>query len=56
MAQAHNGKIALITGANKGIGYEVARQLVTLGVTVLVTARNPPLGETAAAALKAEFI
>ena len=56
MAQTHNGKIALITGANKGIGYEVARQLVALGVTVLVAARNPPLGEAAAAALKTEFM
>ena len=38
-------EIALITGANKGIGYEVARQLGKEGVTVLVGARNPELGE-----------
>jgi NAD(P)-dependent dehydrogenase (short-subunit alcohol dehydrogenase family) len=53
MAQNHEGKIALITGANKGIGYEVARQLGKKGITVLVAARNPELGEAAAAALKA---
>src|ERR1700689_2422608 len=52
-AQNHKGKIALITGANKGIGYELARQLGKEGVTVLVAARNPKLGEAAAAKLKA---
>jgi NAD(P)-dependent dehydrogenase (short-subunit alcohol dehydrogenase family) len=54
MAQKHEGKIALITGANKGIGYEVARQLGREGITVLIGARNPQLGEAAAAKLKAE--
>jgi NAD(P)-dependent dehydrogenase (short-subunit alcohol dehydrogenase family) len=46
-------KVALITGANKGIGYEVARQLASHGVTVLVGARNPELGKAAVAKLKA---
>ena len=49
----HTGKIALITGANKGIGHEVARQLGAQGVTVLVAARNAELGEAATAALTA---
>jgi NAD(P)-dependent dehydrogenase (short-subunit alcohol dehydrogenase family) len=54
MTHNHNGKVALITGANKGIGYEIARQLGTKGITVLVAARNPQLGEAAATTLKAE--
>ena len=53
-AQNHKGKVALITGANKGIGYELARQLGEEGVTVLVAARNKKLGEAATAKLKAD--
>lgn len=45
-------KIALITGGNRGIGLETARQLGKLGVTILVGARDPAKGEEAASELK----
>ena len=47
MAFNGKGKIALATGANKGIGFEVARQLGAEGVTVFLGARNPHLGKVA---------
>lgn len=53
MAANQTAKIALVTGANKGIGYEVARRLGTQGVTVFIGARNLQLGEAAAATLRA---
>jgi len=45
--------VALITGANKGIGLETAKQLAEAGVTVLLGARDLAKGEAAAAPLKA---
>lgn len=51
---AKNMKIALITGANKGIGYEAARSLGARGCLVLVGARDRRRGEDAARALRAE--
>jgi NAD(P)-dependent dehydrogenase (short-subunit alcohol dehydrogenase family) len=49
-------KVALITGANKGIGLETARQLGKLGVTVLVGSRDLGRGEEAAEALCGEGV
>ncbi len=45
--------IALVTGANKGIGREIAAQLAALGHTVVIGARSAELGEKTAAELRA---
>ncbi|MEW6428028.1 MAG: SDR family oxidoreductase [Thermodesulfobacteriota bacterium] len=47
-------KIALVTGANKGIGFESCRQLAGLGMKVLLGARNEQRGAAAAAELQQE--
>jgi len=50
----HEKRIALVTGANKGIGNEVARELARRGLAVLLGARDAVLGEAAAAALQSQ--
>ena len=41
-------RVALVTGANKGIGLQIAKDLAKHGLTVLVGSRNSASGETAA--------
>ncbi len=48
--------VTLITGANKGLGYETARELIERGHTVYLGARNGELGEVAASALGGQFV
>jgi NAD(P)-dependent dehydrogenase (short-subunit alcohol dehydrogenase family) len=48
--------ITFITGANKGLGYEAARRLKDLGHTVLLGARDPGRGQSAADALGVRFV
>jgi NAD(P)-dependent dehydrogenase (short-subunit alcohol dehydrogenase family) len=44
----HDKRVALVTGANQGVGLQVARELVANGLTVLVGSRNLERGEAAA--------
>jgi NAD(P)-dependent dehydrogenase (short-subunit alcohol dehydrogenase family) len=46
----------LITGANKGLGFETARRLIAAGHTVYIGARSIERGEAAAAELGARFV
>jgi NAD(P)-dependent dehydrogenase (short-subunit alcohol dehydrogenase family) len=48
------GRVAVITGANSGTGFEAARLLVRHGATVVLGCRNPEKGKAALAALLAE--
>src|SRR2546423_5441321 len=47
-------RIALVTGANKGIGFEVARQLARRNFHVFIGARNETAGQQAAERLRTE--
>jgi NAD(P)-dependent dehydrogenase (short-subunit alcohol dehydrogenase family) len=49
-------RIALVTGANKGIGFEVGRQLARKGFHVFLGARNEKAGQAAAEKLRTEGV
>lgn len=48
--------VSLITGANKGIGFETARRLSELGHVVYIGARDVERGEKAAAEIGARAV
>jgi NAD(P)-dependent dehydrogenase (short-subunit alcohol dehydrogenase family) len=47
-------QVALVTGANRGIGFEAARQLARAGLEVVLTARGDQAGSDAAERLRVE--
>jgi NAD(P)-dependent dehydrogenase (short-subunit alcohol dehydrogenase family) len=47
-------RVALVTGGNRGIGYEICRQLGARGLTVLLGSRDPARGKAAARRLQQE--
>lgn len=49
-----SGKVALVTGGNKGIGFEVARQLAALNHRVVIGSRDEDRGRTAAEKLRSD--
>src|SRR5437870_7755015 len=51
-----NGKVAFITGANRGVGFETARELGKLGIVFGLGSRDAKKGEAAAAKIREEGI
>jgi NAD(P)-dependent dehydrogenase (short-subunit alcohol dehydrogenase family) len=54
--EQQNGKVAFISGANRGIGFETAKKLGELGITVVLGVRDIAKGQVAAEQLKAQGI
>jgi len=54
--EKRNGKVAFITGANRGLGLETARELGKTGIVVVLGSRDAKKGEAAAAKLRDEGI
>jgi NAD(P)-dependent dehydrogenase (short-subunit alcohol dehydrogenase family) len=52
----HDKRVALITGANQGVGFQVAKELVAHGLTVLLGSRDLSRGEAAAREIASEAV
>jgi NAD(P)-dependent dehydrogenase (short-subunit alcohol dehydrogenase family) len=48
------GRVAIVTGANSGIGYETAKALASRGATVIATSRSESRGSAAVERLRGE--
>jgi NAD(P)-dependent dehydrogenase (short-subunit alcohol dehydrogenase family) len=55
MMEKNNRRVALVTGGNRGIGREVARQLAQEGLTVVIGSRDLAAGERAAKEIRTEL-
>lgn len=52
---SQQGRLAIITGANSGIGFHTARHLARAGAQVILACRNADKGEAARARIAAEY-
>ena len=53
---AENGRVALVSGGNRGIGLEVCRRLAEEGLTVILGSRDEERGRQAAEGLSGEVV
>ncbi|WP_458112644.1 SDR family NAD(P)-dependent oxidoreductase [Arthrobacter sp. R1-13] len=56
MSSKQKDRVALVTGGNRGLGLEIARQLAGHGHHVILGSRNKPSGESAAAEVRGEGV
>lgn len=56
MTSSTTSRVALVTGANKGVGRAIAQQLAELGMTVYLGARSEERGAQAESELRAPWV